>query len=201
MDKAVLYEDVQVNIGKKRSDVWNDYAISFLNETFTSDYSIYKRETQELYSALFGEEELFEECSDIINEDSARAIAQGAGPRPIPAPSSRALAQGIKKDEVLSFGGKLKALFTNLGSGVKSYFSKGIAGVIANPWPIIAAGAGVGAVVALVKKFKKLSDEKKKAALQRLPKDQREKAVAVLAKSEDELKKELEASKKEPEGK
>jgi len=198
MDKSILYEEMQVNLGKKPNTIWTDFAESFLNETYTNDMKIYGTETIGLYEAIFGEDEAFRLYS--LNENRQRDMPAASTPAGTPGWMARAKAQGgnIPAKEMEGLGAKLKSIFAGLGGSIKKYFSNGIAGVLANPLPLIAAGAGAGAIIAVVRKFKKLSDEKKKAALQALPKEQRDKALATLAKPEAELKKELEdKSKKE----
>lgn len=192
MDKSILYEQVQINLGKHPDTVWTDFAKRFLNEVYENDRDIYKEDTADLYKAIFEDSPVFESYE--LNENRARDMPVPTGtPAGRPGYISRARAAGIKEpEEIVGLGAKLKALIAGLGGGIKKYFSNGVAGVLANPLPLIAAGAGAGAIIALVRKFKKLSDEKKKKALLALPKDQREKAVATLSKPEDVLKKELE---------
>jgi hypothetical protein len=100
--------------------------------------------------------------------------------------------RAAKMGDKPGFIAKVKSFFT----GASSLFSKGIAGVIANPWPLLAVGIGATAIVALIRKFKKLSDDKKKKALDLLDKSGKNKVESMLAKDESELKKELEKKEK-----
>jgi hypothetical protein len=86
-----------------------------------------------------------------------------------------------------SIAEKLKDFFEKSGTFIK----QGIAGIIANPWPLLAAGVGVGVIIAIIKKFKKLSDEKKNKALSKLDKNTKNKVQLMLGKDESELKDEL----------
>jgi hypothetical protein len=215
-----LYESMMLNAGKEKNEIWEDVANSYINNVYLEDYKIYGEEAKEFYKILFPKDsiifEAIEEELTSLNEVSPvdnfqrgwGKFPRGGMPTEIfdkmngktnwgdypkggmpPNVFKKMLDHAkIAASQKGSFLDKLKDLFGK-GTGL---LKQGIAGIIANPLPFIAAGVGVGVIIALIKKFKKLSDEKKKTALAALDKNARSKVELTLKKDEEEIKQELE---------
>lgn len=190
-----IYEDILVNsTGKRKTQLWNDKCVEFFKTIYKEDLEVYGRNTSELYECLFPEESsLFEDINNVcfIVEN----LNEGEGDEEplikVNTDKINSFIGGVK-DFGATFISKVKALTGTAGDALK----KGIAGVIANPWPLIGAGIGVTAIIALIRKFKKLSDDKKKLALLKLDKATQKKVELMLSKNEKDLKAELEKGKK-----
>jgi hypothetical protein len=190
-----IYEDIMVNsTGKRKAQIWKEKCVEFFETTYKEDLDIYGIDTKELYECLFPEgTQLFEDI------DSAcfviEQLNEGEGDEDPLIKVNTAKINGVVnnvKDFGATFIQKIKGMTGTAGLVIK----KGIAGVIANPWPLIAAGVGATAIITLIKKFKKLSDDKKKLALLKLDKATQKKVELMLTKNEKDLKLELEKGKK-----
>lgn len=141
-----------------------------------------------------GSSKLFDKVFDATKPSSGNNKSYDAGSRFVNSSEPKLTGFG-------AFAEKIKGFFETFGGNIAKYFSNGIAGVIANPLPLVAAGASAGLIVALVRKFKKLSDAKKEAAKAKLPTEMKKKLETTLGKDEADLKIELAKKEKTPEKK